>query len=371
MIRPLVTILLLPFSHVGCTAMEDPPTREELEHDLQLTIAVDGAVRHAWWPFGLQARLRNRSQTHSYQVVLPGDGSEAGWREPTITLAGRRVNTNGEITPLEHRSMGRCGNYDADWRDEVRDLAPGQSIALSWLPSPSYTFDFGTAGGRVELWLTYRYDARPASIQFDTKPLEGDPLGALRGYPKFELRSNVLTFTFDEPSHTQVALETDLALDLELHGKQLGLLDVTAALRNSSTTTSRPVLTQRPGTQGYYGEPIAQLEYQAFEHDAWQTISLRSYVPRGEPTFDDWRERVHMLEPGANLPLAFPELTKLMYVQPEPGQRVRIRATYAYSARPANGLTTRGFAQGENPFGAMASVPPFRIESPWIEFRIE
>jgi hypothetical protein len=70
------------------------------------------------------AELFNRS-SKQITVVLPGDGSECGWRTPILTWN----------PPL--KLGGRCGNINSLKTREVATLAPGQGLPLTeWIGAP-------------------------------------------------------------------------------------------------------------------------------------------------------------------------------------------------------------------------------------------
>jgi len=72
-------------------------------------------------------------------LVLPGDGSESGWRSPVIgwsTIKVEKEAAKHPDTPPLYRG-GRCGNINPLKKEEVFVLAPGESKRLNeWLGSP-------------------------------------------------------------------------------------------------------------------------------------------------------------------------------------------------------------------------------------------
>jgi hypothetical protein len=66
-------------------------------------------------------------------LVLPGDGSEVGWRTPTMTW---QVWTPAGA-PVSMSHSGRCGNMNALRPEEIFTLRPGERHDLGdWLGSP-------------------------------------------------------------------------------------------------------------------------------------------------------------------------------------------------------------------------------------------
>ncbi len=82
------------------------------------------------------------------RLVVPGDGSDVGWRTPVVTWT---ATMNGApATPLEG---GRCGMMNRIEANEIFTLAPGASRTVKdWVPLPSF------APGTYDLTLTYRND---------------------------------------------------------------------------------------------------------------------------------------------------------------------------------------------------------------------
>ena len=91
-------------------------------------------------------------------LVIPGDGSEAGWRTPTLTWI---ATTSGK--PGVAKEGGRCGMMNAIAESEIFTLAPGASREITeWLGLPSFV------AGAYDLRLRYRNDpalqAKKASV---------------------------------------------------------------------------------------------------------------------------------------------------------------------------------------------------------------
>jgi len=99
--------------------------------------------------------------TKPVALVLPGDGSEAGWRTPTLTWI---ATANGK--PATRAEGGRCGMMNAIAASEIFTLAPGATREITdWLGFPSFV------PGTYELRLRYRNDpslqARKTSVAPD------------------------------------------------------------------------------------------------------------------------------------------------------------------------------------------------------------
>lgn len=148
----------------------------------------------------LAARLRNRSSSEGYRTVLPGDGSEVGWREPQVWYSGFLDAGDGCWRPIPERDAARCGHFDEAWQDDVVTLAPGQTVPIEWLGSAASMLDMQQPG-RVRIYLHYAYRegrTRRGSAPTGTVTRRVDP-GAMRGIEAFELVSNPVELTLVRP----------------------------------------------------------------------------------------------------------------------------------------------------------------------------
>lgn len=140
----------------------------------------------------VEAAIRNVSPDPQ-QVVLPGDGSDMGWREPHVLYIGEIDVGDGKPTPLPWADggLGRCGNSDTEWRDEVVTIPPGGVQPLGhWIGAPSDELSMQRPG-LVSLTLKYSYTAGGGAASFDP--------GAMGTTPAFVLLSNKLKFRLTEP----------------------------------------------------------------------------------------------------------------------------------------------------------------------------
>lgn len=96
---------------------------------------------------GFTLTLKNEG-SKPLRLVVPGDGSEVGWRPPVVTWS---ATLNGApATPLDG---ARCGMTNRVEANEIFTLAAGASREIKeWLPPPSF------APGTYDLRLTYRND---------------------------------------------------------------------------------------------------------------------------------------------------------------------------------------------------------------------
>lgn len=142
-------------------------------------------------PYGVDAvvELRNGSSAH-VPLMLPGDGSSTGRRNPTVTF---------ELSPNHVEPQYGCGNMNSLDAREIAFLAPRSRTKLGWLhpPTPS-------KAGQYTLRATYRND--PTSDRLgDTFPgPKTDKLIArVRKTLPCTLVSNTVTFTWSPPARAK------------------------------------------------------------------------------------------------------------------------------------------------------------------------
>lgn len=149
---PAVAPLASAAAVSGTTAQGSPPPPEASPHD-----APQGStcgLRATLRPLGKKDSSERYSLTltntssQAVQLVVPGDGSQVGWRTPILTWTAKL-----EGKPIAELSPARCGMMNAIEADEIFTLAPGESRTLiEWLGEPSY------APGTYDLTLRYRND---------------------------------------------------------------------------------------------------------------------------------------------------------------------------------------------------------------------
>ena len=190
--RIQAVLLLAPVIAAGVALADDAAVpKVDSERDLALELVFEGPKEV--WPGGelpFAWKLTNRSKDTTYRYVLPGDGSESGWREPHVYYRAERMDENGQWKAVEPRGIGRCGLYDADWHDEVKELSPGASVNLKdWAPYAGYAFDPQIAG-RVRLTAHYVFRAKAPSKETLSPKAPPEGLGPMKGVEPFHLVSN-------------------------------------------------------------------------------------------------------------------------------------------------------------------------------------
>jgi hypothetical protein len=177
-----LTLLLVP----GCTApppaplafddtktfvphlVDEPPPPPGLAQKLKLEISLKHGL--AAFEVGqrveITAKIRNISR-EPIAIVLPGDGSSEGWREPHLTFAGT-IDAGQGVQPLTGaHSLGRCGLFDSNWHDEVVTIPPGGEQPLGdWIPAPSDRLAMQEPG-RISFSLRYAYTAGADAKEFN------------------------------------------------------------------------------------------------------------------------------------------------------------------------------------------------------------
>src|SRR5262245_110834 len=90
--------------------------------EIELT-CTNPVVTPAYDP-GLPAHRVNKGKK-PVTVVLPGDGSDVGWRTPVVRWGKE-----------ERGTIRRCGNINRLKPEEVIELLPGQRVKLDWIGHP-------------------------------------------------------------------------------------------------------------------------------------------------------------------------------------------------------------------------------------------
>lgn len=350
------------------------------ERDLELVVTVDGpAPEFSWWRLWPRVELFNRSSSTSYPIVLPGDGSGAGWREPSVWFSAEALADDGSWVAVPREMYGRCGNHDPYWLDEVVRLAPGESRRLDGfglLP----TFP---EAGRVRVYAHYAYMAKPPRRQWgdeDPSPPPGG-LGGMEGVAPFELVSAPLELTFPAPEPPRSEIEKDLELELMPSNSDVAYAWEPQALRlrliNRSTTRTHRVV--KPSSTNGWIDPEPHLYAMAeveLPGGRWRSVMPHLVRAVGAPASNqralqmreaDWRTRVTDLAPGQHLECEV-FVSNALYAFSD-ATAVRAQVHYNYRAQPEHEPNGE-LLLGEASLGAMARTPPFRLESNWVVWPI-
>jgi hypothetical protein len=144
---------------------------------LRIDLRVDNAVVKDGADAGFTAFLVNDG-AEPVTVVLPGDGSDCGWRSPVVRWHP------------EQQHGARCGNINRLRDNEVVTLAAGERVRLGWLGRPHLV---GPGTHQVQLELEHIPD-----LEWGGVPLgEHSPtaMARLRQTPAFKAVSNVVEVT--------------------------------------------------------------------------------------------------------------------------------------------------------------------------------
>jgi hypothetical protein len=364
------------------------PAQREANARPELGLAIHARWRscspkHRWWRPQIDAELVNESSHTTFRVVKPGDGSDAGWREPYVYLTSQVQNATDSATDVLLRGIGRCGNYSPNWLPDVVDLAPGQSIPLQWFHCPE------TCPIAQRVSLHYEYRARPATRgtgsddERPLEPLENGGLGRMLGCAPFHVESDPLSIELEADEATKEQIESALRLRLRLSTDGARVhwptLQAEAWLDNVSIGRAVRFVQTIDGTStmrnwtclASEGEPALTLEVETCGADgAWQSAILytASSLP---PSERDWRKRIRSLAPGATARLVFPRPVPTPQWDFHWKTRVRLRAVYEYRALPSVDPRTGTAMNYPECLGEMAAIPPFKVTSEWIERELE
>src|SRR6516162_9153731 len=137
----MIRTVVLTFSLTGGVLCSADPLRDGQEAT-PATLDLHISAKEASLTLGQQpqitATITNKGSA-PVTLVLPGDGSESGWRTPLVGFSsiktGKDKPQHPATVPL-YRG-GRCGNVNALRSNEVFTLAPGKSKDLStWIGLP-------------------------------------------------------------------------------------------------------------------------------------------------------------------------------------------------------------------------------------------
>jgi hypothetical protein len=129
--------------------------------------------------------LRNASSAH-VPLMLPGDGSLTGRRNPTVTF---------ELSPNRIEPRAGCGNMNSLDPREIAFLAPHSRTKLGWLSPPT-----PSRSGQYTLRATYRNDPKSDQLGDNRPGPRTDALVArVRKTLPCTLVSNSVTFTWTAP----------------------------------------------------------------------------------------------------------------------------------------------------------------------------
>lgn len=169
----------------GCV---DPnPTRTgDAQPDLRLELSGPAKMAATDFP-ELKGTIHNVSRKRAHAIVLPGDGSDAGWRDPVIAFTAFIDEGDGCWRPLARAQVGRCGLFDPDWSDEIVNVRAGTSRSLDPLWAwPHFTWK----KGKVRLFAHYSWTGGTAAKgAAGTRSFD---IGAMAKEKPYELVSNAL-----------------------------------------------------------------------------------------------------------------------------------------------------------------------------------
>ncbi len=362
-------------SSARAAAQRTPVTAEgsAFNGDLELVTRIVGTPpKHSWWPLEIDVDIVNRSTTTSHPIVLPGDGSSAGWREPHARFSAEVQAEDGTWRTLPIREVGRCGLYDANWLDEVVRLAPGAAQRLAWMG----TLPELPEQGRVRIRAHYAYKATPSLRDYEDRdpipPPEG--LGGMAGVAPFELVSAPIELLLEAPDCARSQIESDLALELTRADSKPAYswdpqrLDARIVNRSSSRThrVVRPVFTRNPSGDEPGVVPSVEVERSG---GAWWPA-----YPLGGGFYDDgpidahvtappqldWRVRVVELAPGQSVDFELPA-SRLLYDFKD-SSAARVSVSYGFRGLPIRDESNRALP-APAALGEMVSTPPFCLAS--------
>jgi hypothetical protein len=192
-------------------------TRAELERDLVLEVTRDETgPAFSWELQHFHARLSNRSATRAYRVVRPTFPRREECHEPRLSDLFRVDLGDGR---MQGSSRLGGGFYDGpmdgelrrpqqvDWREQVVELLPGQSLDCE-LP-PSFALHEVEKARTAALGIEYAYDGRPYCGALGIPAAAPEAFGAMAAIPPFRIRSNEVTWPVRSPIRIEVVPRAD------------------------------------------------------------------------------------------------------------------------------------------------------------------
>jgi hypothetical protein len=180
----------------------------------------------------VRLRIENRSKTATHPVILPGDGSSDGRREPWIRWSATLQPAGGAPRDLVREPNDRvpCKQFDYDWRKSVVLLAPGEQVELrDWLPLIGEDYEAQDAG---TLRLVARYSYR--RVPPGGRPDAPAAFGQMGDAPAFDLVSAPVAFRVVRPLDVVVARGASKPRAMAGTAARLGdLLDVRVVNRSA------------------------------------------------------------------------------------------------------------------------------------------
>jgi hypothetical protein len=141
----------------------------------------------------IELTLVNTSETFTYPVVIPNDGSADARREPYIYYSAEQqvAPDRWELLPPEPHRIADCGLFAFDWQKDVVDLKPGERLVVTnvWIDEPRFTYNH--AGGTVR--IRGHYDYRRGR-RIGRPEMSAERLGRMGDTPPFTLLSNAIAF---------------------------------------------------------------------------------------------------------------------------------------------------------------------------------
>ncbi len=123
----------------------------------------------------LVASIVNKGNSPAF-VVLPGDGSQIGWRSPIVRWQ-----------PSDQKPCRFDGHINSLELDELKVLAPEERVRLEWLGAPLLVVGAITV---VSLQIEHDPTLRWRGLTLDD--LDSDAMRKLRRIPPYKLESNLV-----------------------------------------------------------------------------------------------------------------------------------------------------------------------------------
>lgn len=153
-----------------------------------LTLTLEGPNKfYLDKPSSYKAEIANCGN-ETVTLVMPGDGSESGWRTPVIGWSAIPVRKKNAKHPTEPPilSIRDCGNINAAQKDEIFTLKPGETRAISgWIHFPQFKNP-----GKYRVVLFYKNDPTRKILGITLRPHDQEAIQEMARSTPCLLKSN-------------------------------------------------------------------------------------------------------------------------------------------------------------------------------------
>lgn len=225
---PIIFFLACSGTLEEADQVESEPVRsaesEAAETDLILTTKLNSSKSiFPGQKIEISPSLLNSSNTKSYRVIKPSDGSSDGRREPHVFFSVDYQANEGQWIEAPRRVIYGCGVYSEDWARDYYDLEPGGTLALNkWITRANRRYEFQKPGiYRVQFHYKYRGGTYGINHENGKRYGKDNLPKEVRDIPPFHVISDPIEIVVERP--LEVQLKTNLQ---HVSGSKISLSDM-------------------------------------------------------------------------------------------------------------------------------------------------